>query len=74
MTRIFFRDALLPDEWAPDTHIAIADGRLVSLTSRDAPQLGDMRFDIGSPGGIERTPRVGGRCCLHLARGDLPRP
>jgi formimidoylglutamate deiminase len=50
MTSIFFRDALLPDGWARDVRVTIADGRLGSVVSRDALLPGDMRFDIGIPG------------------------
>ncbi len=50
MTSIFFHGALLPDGWARDVCVSIADGRLESVISRDAPQRGDLRFNIGIPG------------------------
>jgi formimidoylglutamate deiminase len=45
---IFFDEALLPQGWARDVRITVADGRIASVAGGAEP--GDERYRIGLPG------------------------
>ncbi|HTQ14529.1 MAG TPA: formimidoylglutamate deiminase [Rhizomicrobium sp.] len=47
---LWFGTALLPDGWAADVRIAIAQGRIARIESGVAAQAGDERHAIGLPG------------------------
>lgn len=50
MTGLFFDEALLPEGWARDARITIADGRVESIVIGSAAEPGDQRHRIGLPG------------------------
>ena len=50
MTGLFFDEALLPQGWARDVRITIADGRVESIVIGSAAEPGDERHRIGLPG------------------------
>ena len=50
MTTLFFDQALLPDGWARDVRITVADGRIAAVAPGSAALDGDERHRIGVPG------------------------
>jgi formimidoylglutamate deiminase len=50
VTGLFFDEALLPEGWARDARITIADGRVESIVIGSAAEPGDQRHRIGLPG------------------------
>jgi formiminoglutamate deiminase len=47
---VHFESALLPEGWAAQVRIGIADGAIVSLERGVAPRAGDERASVGLPG------------------------
>jgi len=50
MTSLHFEQALLPEGWADDVRIRIADGLIVSVERNAAPAVTDARHGAGLPG------------------------
>ncbi len=50
MTTLVFAQALLPDGWADNVRVDIANGRIVRVTSGATAAAGDERHAIGLPG------------------------
>src|SRR5688572_33370419 len=49
-TSLFCRRALLPDGWARDVRLTIADGKFAKLERNGAPKDGDERAEVVLPG------------------------
>jgi formiminoglutamate deiminase len=47
---LFFAQAMLPDGWARDVRVTVADGRIAAVTQGAAPAAGDARHAVGLPG------------------------
>lgn len=47
---LFFQHALLPQGWAQDVRITLADGMITGVERLSSPQPGDSRHAIGLPG------------------------
>ena len=50
MTALWFEAALLPDGWAADVRIRIADGRIAAIEPGVPPAPGDARYATALPG------------------------
>jgi formiminoglutamate deiminase len=50
MTTLFFDSALLPEGWARDVRLTIADGRIAAVETGAKPESGDERHAIAIPG------------------------
>src|SRR5689334_749490 len=50
MTRLHFTSALLPQGWADDVRLDVADGTIIGVTSGAAPESGDERHALAVPG------------------------
>lgn len=50
MTSLHFANALLPEGWAEDVRISLADGRVAAIETGVAAQAGDETHAVGLPG------------------------
>jgi len=50
MSRLWFRQALLPNGWSAAVRLTLADGRIATVAPGVEPQPGDVRHAIGLPG------------------------
>ena len=50
MTRLHFTSALLPQGWADDVRLDVADGTIISVSPGAAPESGDERHALAVPG------------------------
>ncbi len=49
-TALWFRSLLLPDGWADDVRLSVADGRIETLSRNTPAETGDEIHEIGLPG------------------------